>query len=299
MALKKWVSESHTLLSKSNAPTKRRDRGLYFYVGRNFRGLREYTSESELKEWPAGTPEYCEDGVRLVADISGQSVLCLRGFSLEVILTPGFTGVIDSTSTTPDAARKQSMDFDEKPLLRRAISYTSSAISKNLSERKNHGFIPDQIDFVHWCVSVYGYDVLKVSAFPWVQIVNTRGDSRYLSSSELTDMLAGVDSIYLGINVGPNWVSKKWRLQTQMPTRRELGICFLGVSPGYLSGDQKDGRLDELWSNFDSHALFSSFLTAVSEVWCTSVHGLLSNSEMTHQSSDIYGFLSRPLAATA
>lgn len=293
------MRESHTLLSQSSAPPNRRDRGLHFYVGRRFREPREYTSALELKEWPAGTPEYCEDGVRLVADSSGQSVLCLRGFSLEVIHTPGFTGVIDSTSTTPDAARKQSMDFDEKPLLRRAISYTSSAISKNLSERKNHGFIPDQIDFVEWCVSVYGYGVLKDSEFPWVQIVNASGDSRYLSSSELANVLTDVDSIYLGINIGPNSVSKKWRLQTQMPTRRELGICFFGVSLGYISGDQKDGRLDELWSEFDSHALFSPLLTAVSEAWCTSVHDLLSNSEMTHKSHEICGFLGRPLAAAA
>jgi hypothetical protein len=299
LGLKKWVRESHTLLSQSSAPPNRRDRELHFYVGRRFREPREYTSALELKEWPAGTPEYCEDGVRLVADSSGQSVLCLRGFSLEVIHTPGFTGVIDSTSTTPDAARKQSMDFDEKPLLMRAISYTSSAISKNLSERKNHGFIPDQIVFVEWCVSVYGYGVLKDSEFPWVQIVNASGDSRYLSSSELANVLTDVDSVYLGINIGPNSVSKRWRLQTQMPTRRELGICFLGVSPGYISGDQKDGRLDELWSEFDSHALFSSFLAAVSEAWCTSVHTLLSNSEMTHESRDIYGFFSRPLSVVA
>jgi hypothetical protein len=298
LAFKKWVRESHSLVSQS-PPSNRPDRGAHYYFRRRFREPQEYTSALEVKEWPAGTPEYSEVGVRLVADRSGLSVLCLRGFSLEVIATPGFTGIIDSASTTPDAARKQSMDFDGKPLLRRAISYTSAAISKNLSERKNQGFIPDQIDFVAWCVSVYGYDVLKVSAFPWVQIVNAGGDSRYLSSSELTDMLADVDSIYLGLNVGPNSVSKEWRLQTQMATRRELGICFIGVSPGYIDGDQKGGRLNELWSEFDTHALFSSFLTAVSEAWCTSVHDLLSNSEMTHKSSNIYGFLSRPLAAAA
>ena len=298
VALKKWVRESHSLVSQS-APSTRADRGAHYYFRRRFREPQEYTSELEVKEWPAGTPEYREDGVRLVADRSGQSVLCLRGFSLEVIDTPGFTGIIDSASTTPDAARKQSMDFDGKPLLRRAISYTSSAISKNLSERKNHGFIPDQIDFIAWCVSVYGYGVLKDSEFPWVQIVNASGDSRYLSSSELANVLTDVDSVYLGINIGSNSVSKRWRLQNQIPTRRELGICFLGVSPGYISGDQKEGRLDELWPEFDSHALFSPFSAAIAEAWCTSVHDLLSNSEMTHKSDVICGFLSRPLAASA
>ena len=298
VALKKWVRESHSLVSQS-APSTRADRGAHYYFRRRFREPQEYTSELEVKEWPAGTPEYREDGVRLVADRSGQSVLCLRGFSLEVIDTPGFTGIIDSASTTPDAARKQSMDFDGKPLLRRAISYTSSAISKNLSERKNHGFIPDQIDFIAWCVSVYGYGVMKDSEFPWVQIVNASGDSRYLSSSELANVLTDVDSVYLGINIGSNSVSKRWRLQNQIPTRRELGICFLGVSPGYISGDQKEGRLDELWPEFDSHALFSPFSAAIAEAWCTSVHDLLSNSEMTHKSDVICGFLSRPLAASA
>ena len=298
LELKKWVRESHSLLSKSSALPKRRGLGVHFYVGPRFREPTKYTPELELKEWPAGTPEYCEDGVRLVADASGQSVLCLRGFSLEVISTPGFTGVIDSASTTPDAARRQSVDFDEQPLLTRAISYTRVAISKNLSERKNHGFIPDQIEFVSWCVSVYGYEVLKDSEFPWVQMITASGDSRYISSSELTEILIEVDSIYLGLNIGPMSVSKKWRVQTQMPTRRELGICFSEISPGYVR-EEKYGKLDELWSEFPTKALFHSFLQAVSDSWSTSIAQLLSNTEMTHDSNGIFGFLSRPQPATA
>lgn len=299
LALKKWVAESHSLLSQNTSTPRRRNHRNYFYLGPRFREPRQYTPALELKEWPAGTPEYCEDGVRLVADASGQSVLCLRGFSLEVINTPGFTGVIDSASTTPDAARKQSVDFDEQPLLRRAIAHTRGAISKNLSERKNQGFIPDQIDFVAWCVTVYGYEVLKDSGFPWVQTVVSSGDSRYLSSSELTAMLVDVDAVYLGINIGPTTLSKRWRLQTQMPSRRELGICFSDASPGYNSGDERNGRLDELWSEFGSKALFSSFLSAVSDSWRTSTLELLSNTEMTHKSNELYGLLSRPLPAAA
>lgn len=299
LALKKWVAESNSMLSQNSSTPRRRSHRNYFYVGPRFREPREYTLGLELKEWPAGTPEYCEDGVRLVADGSGQSVLCLRGFSLEVINTPGFTGVIDSASTTPDAARKQSVDFDEQPLLKRAISHTRAAISKNLSERKNHGFIPDQIDFVAWCVSVYGYEVLKDSIFPWVQMITASGDSRYISSGELTEVLIEVDSIYLGLSIGPMSVSKKWRVQTLMPTRRELGICFSDASVGYIGGEERNGRLDELWSEFNSDALFSSFLNVVAESWGTSVPELLSKTEMAHKSSDLYGFLIRPVADAA
>ena len=297
LELKKWVRESHTLLSKSNKTLTRSSREGLFYVGRSFREAREYTSELELKEWPAGTPEYCEDGVRLVADASGRSVLCLRGFSLEVINTPGFTGVIDSASTTPDAARKQSVDFDEQPLLKRAIFQTRGAISKNLSERKNQGFIPDQIEFVSWCVSAYGYEVLKDSTFPWVQIVTPSGDSRFLSSNELGGMLIDIDSIYLGTNIATTTLSKRWRLQTQMPIRRELGICFSKATVGYKSNEEARGMLHELWPKFESDALFSSFLTVISDSWRTSIPELLSNTDMTHRSDEICGFLSRPLAA--
>ncbi len=292
--LKKWVAESNVLLSPNSEGSKAISRRHYFYVGRRFREPRDYTTALEAKEWPVGTPEYCESGVRLVADSSGQSVLCLRGFALEIINTPGFSGVIDSASATPDAARRQSVDFDVEPLLTRAISHLGFSISKNLSERKNQGFIPDQIKFVSWCVSVYGYKVLKDSVFPWVQIVTASGDSRYISSSELNAMLIEVDSIYLGLGIGPISVSKKWSTQTQMPTRRELGICFSDASPGYFSGEQKDGKLNELWSDFDGDVLFSSFLIAVAESWHISVAELIDNTEMSHKSGDIYGFLSRP-----
>lgn len=297
VALKRWVSDSHALLSKNSMRPKRGGREDYFYIGPRFRKPREYTPELELKEWPAGTPEFCEDGVRLLADSSGRSVLCLRGFSIEIVHTPGFMGVIDSASTTPDAARRHSVDFDEQPLLKRAISHTRDAISKNLSERRTYGFIPDQIEFVSWCVAAYGYEVLKDSAFPWVQTVASSGDSRYLSSGELTVMLIDVDSIYLGLNVGPISVSKKWRLQTEMPARRELGICFSEISPGYVR-EEKYGRLDELWSGFEENALFHSFLQAVADSWRTSILELLGNTEMTHDSSGICGFLSRPQPAT-
>jgi Histidine kinase-, DNA gyrase B-, and HSP90-like ATPase len=297
-ALKMWVRESSSLLFKNSTTPMRRGRDEYFYIGSRFRESREYTPALELKEWPTGTPEYCEDGVRLLADSSGQSILCLRGFALEVIHTPGFTGVIDSDSTTPDAARRSSVDFDQRPFLRRAISHTRAAISKNLSERRSHGFIPDQIEFVSWCVSVYGHEVLKDSAFPWVQIVISSGDSRYVSSSELAAMLVDVDSIYLGMNIGPISVSKRWRLQTQMPSRRELGICFSDASPGYIS-EQKNGKLDHLWPAFDKNALFSMFLNAVSDSWCTSIPELLINTEIAHKSNELCGFLSRPVPAVA
>ncbi len=294
LALKKWVIESHSILSQNRSKSRRLNHRNYIYVGHSFSEATEQTAELELKVWPAGTPEYCEDGVRLIADVSGQSVLCLRGFALEIVSTPGFTGVINSTSTTPDAARKQSVDFDERPLLNRAIASSKAVISENLSQRKNHGFIPDQIDFVTWCVNVYGYDVLRDSTFPWVQIITVAGDSQYKSSSELAASLLEVDSIYLGLNIGPMSVSKKWRVQTQIPNRRELGVCFSNVSLSYIGTEQRNGRLDELWPGVESSTLFFSFLKAVADSWGTSISELMINTEMAHKSNEIYGFVSRP-----
>lgn len=292
---KKWVRDSRGSFNKSKNFHRNRSEIDYFVRIPRFRETTEYTAELEAKVWPDGTPEYREEGVRLLADRSGQSALCLRGFSLETIHTPGFTGVINSNTVTPDAARKLSLDFDVQPFLVRAISHTRSAITKNLTKRKGQGFIPEQIEFVSWCVSVYGFDVLKDSEFPWVQVVDPSGDSRFLSSGEVNDMLANVDAIYLGTNIGTGALSKRWRLQTQIPNRRELGICFAKAAGiEYITGEERSGRLDELWPKSEHDSLFTSFLLAVSEAWCTSIPDLLSNTEMSHKTDEIYGFISRP-----
>lgn len=294
VAFKKWVHESGTFLSKNNSPfPRKRGQREYFLVSRRFREPKQYTLEIEVQNWPDGTPEYVEDGVRLVADSSGQSILCLRGFSLETIDTPGFAGVINSYTATPDAARKLSLNFDIQPFLNRAIAHTKHAISKNLSKRKDLGFIPDQIDFAEWCVSVYGYEVLAKSDFPWIQTIEKSGDSRYVPTSEFTSMLAELDCIFLGLNFGPISLSKRWKTQQRTHHRRELGICFVDSLPGYV-GEPKYGSLPELWPEFSSQVLFGAFLTTVTESWGISVSELLSNAEMTHNSSDIFGFLNRP-----
>ena len=83
-----------------------------------------------------------------------------------------------------------------------------------------------------------------------------------------------------------------------MSARRELGFCFVDASPGYVSGEQRDGELNELWPDFESDTLVFSFLNAVADSWNTSISELLSNTEMTHRSGDIYGFLNRALATS-
>ncbi len=294
VAFKKWVYESGAFFNESNSPhPRKRGQREYVFFSRRFREPRQYTVELEAQDWPDGTPEYIEDGVRLVADSSGQSVLCLRGFSLETIDTPGFAGVINSYTATPDAARKLSLDFDVQPVLNRAISHTKNAITKNLSKRKDLEFIPDQMDFVGWCVSVYGYEVLAKSDFPWIQTIAKSGDSRFVSTSELTSMLAELDCIFLGLNLGPVSLSKRWKTQQKIHNRRELGICFTDGSPGYV-GEPKYGNLMELWPKYSTQVLFGAFLTTVTESWGISIPELLSNTEMTHNSSDIFGFLNRP-----
>lgn len=293
---KKWTRDSSVELNRNTSALNLSKRDKFHYYNYRYSEQKEYSPELELKQWPAGTPEYCEDGVRLLADSIGQSVLCLRGFSLEVISTPGFTGVINSDSITPDAARGRSLDFEGKALLARAISQTRASVSKNLTQRMSDGFIPDQIGFVTWCVSIFGDYVLKESAFPWIQIIAASGDSRFSSSSDLSAILVNIDSIYLGINTEPISVSKNWRSKTQLPHRREIGICFSDASPGYVS-EAKYGKLGELWPRFGSNVLFQCFLEAVSDAWNTSIPELLSNEDMTHKSSELYGFLSRPQLA--
>ena len=292
---KKWVNHAQialrTIGSKSGDISELR---IGYRLRRNY-GEKEHNAELEAKVWPLGAPEYIEQGVRLLADQASTSILCLRGFALQAIDTPGFTGVINSADVTPDAARGRGLDFDGKSILKKAVASIQDKVSENLTERKNAGFIPDQLDFVAWCTTVYGYEALSKSDFPWVQVIEASGDSKYVSSSALVGILSATDAIYLGVNMGPISLSKKWRVHSKFPQRREVGICFSEAHVGYAT-ESKTGSLAELWTDYERATLFRIFLDALSGIWQCSLATVLSSREFTHRSTDLSGFLIQPMA---
>lgn len=290
---KKWVLEAQSLIRKA-VSSSQNEPAEYIYFQRMHYRRADRNFDGEVKTWPLGAPEYSEANVRLIVDQAGWSLLCLRGFALQPIRTPGFVGVINSSDVTPDAAREKGLDFDSSEILARAISSVKQGVSDNLTERKKAGFIPDQLDFVEWCAGSFGKEVVAKSEFPWIQVVEASGDSRFVTTSELRDLASNADALFLGLNTGPLSVSKAWRGQSQMPQRRELGMCFAEASVRYVSSsEKKTGSLRELWPEHVNSERFMLFMQTVSEIWSVQLRELLDCENLTHESSAIAGMLSR------
>lgn len=288
-----WAVEAQILIREVTSGSRKEDHREVLYRRMLYVGYRRTTTD-EKDTWPLGAPEYIEPNVRLVADRRGQSLLCLRGFALQPISTPGFVGIINSNSVTPDAARERGLDFDSSELLARAISSVKQQISDTLTERTKAGFIPDQLEFVEWCAIAFGKDAVEQSNFPWIQVVEASGDARFVTTTELNKLVSGADALFLGLNTGPISVSKSWRSHSQMPMRRELGICFSAEHVSYITGDEKKtGSLTDLWADREYSRRLALFLEIVCRVWDMPLATLLTQDSLMHESSVITGMLVR------
>ncbi len=74
-------------------------------------------SQMSLSPWPTWWPEYREKGVRLLATFHGVTILSLKGIAVQSLPTPGFSGIIDIQSASPDVSRRELADADifERP----------------------------------------------------------------------------------------------------------------------------------------------------------------------------------------
>jgi hypothetical protein len=291
--LRKWVTETkETLLRADSGEEKREDLQYYHSRLRNTRG---FGSSEPL--WITDAPEYTEPGVRLVADKLGFSILCLRGFSLQSVRTPGFTGVINSETVTPDASRRRGIDVELEPILDRARLAVRPSVSSGLNALGKQGFSANRLDLVAWCCQSYGPESILGSTFRFIQLVEPDGSSRFVSAMEFAEALTPASSLFVGLNVGPNTLLKNWHSRLTESPDSKLGVCFAGIDRmpfEYLLQDEtKTGSLDDLWSDRDGAPLFSMFIGVVEQTWGVENGSLASQDGWVHKSTELSGFLRR------
>lgn len=290
---KQWALRAQKLLGDHPSIVSEEGFDYYFHRQLILKGSSR-TPDNEAKTWPLGAPEYVEDNVRLIVDQVGRSLLCLRGFALQSVRTPGFIGVINSSTVTPDAAREKGLDFDSTELLGRAATSVKKKISENLDERAKLGFIPDQLDFIEWCAATFGDEVVTDSEFPWIPTMEIGGNVRFCTTKEFANLISKVDSIFLGINTGPITLSKAWSKQTRSPTHRELGVFFSGGQLGYVgSSESRTGSVIDLWEGYRNDTLFMLFVQLACAIWNISTDALLEMETLRHSGSTICGFWTR------
>ena len=291
--LRNWALEASQVLQRADRSGEDRE------DGRNYRLLLRHRAKSGESEpfWITDAPEYTEPGVRLVADKTGLSILCLRGFALQSVHTPGFTGVINSETVTPDASRRRGIDVELEPILQRARSAIRPRVSSGLNALGEQGFSANRIDLLSWCCESYGPESIFGSTFRFIQLVESDGSSRFVSAKEFGEIVSSMSALFVALRVGPNSLLKYWHSRFVESPDSKLGICFAGterMSIHYLSPDEtKTGSLDELWSERDEAPLFSLFVSVLEKTWGVDPGSLTSQDGWVHQSSELSGFFHR------
>lgn len=291
--LRKWAASTTEALQRADRQDEPHESALSPYWMGKYRG----GFETPGTFWITDAPEYVEAGVRLVADKAGFSILCLRGFALQTVRTPGFTGVINSETVTPDASRRRGIDVDLDPILERARLAIRPRVSAGLSALGQQGFSANRIDLLSWCCQAYGPESIVESTFRFLQVVESDGSSRYVSAKEFAELAKSMSSLFVALNLGPNSLLKDWHSRFGEATESRLGICFSGterVSLRYLSSDEtKTGSLDDLWSEREGAPLFLLFVGVLENSWGLKSGSLTCQDGWVHKSNNISGFMRR------
>ncbi len=291
--LRKWAADTNEVLQRADRGSAEREEPLYYHSMMRYR--RGFSTAEPF--WITDAPEYSEPGVRLVADKAGFSILCLRGFALQSVRTPGFTGVINSETVTPDASRRRGIDVELEPVLQRARLAIRPRVSNGLNALGEQGFSANRIDLLSWCCQSYGPESIVGSTFRFIQLVESDGSSHFVSAEKFAEVAAPMSSLFVALNVGPNSLLKNWHARFAESPDSKLGICFAGterISISYLSSDEtKTGALDELWSEPSGAPLFSLFVSVLEKTWGIEPGSLTSQEGWVHRSNEISGFFRR------
>lgn len=293
----KWTLQAISILMRNRSGKDRQDRdfGGWFIRGR----YRMTDTESEQEpNWLKGWPEFRSQHVRLAASFEGYALLCLRGLAIQPIQTPGFVGVIDLESATPDVSRRQAINADVSDVLSRATEETRPRIVENLNALADEGLLINKLNFLSSCVSLYGRQTILEASVPWISLLKMPGEVKLISSTALLESLTKASSLFIAYGTGPWTAMKKWVSHNPGPTKSDPALV-LDDSPmdrlGYHSGgEEKVGRLIELWPASAHAPLFGTILRIAAEAWQVNLDDLTKQEGWRHSGSTLWGSLARP-----
>jgi hypothetical protein len=262
--------------------------------GRLFMSRRRWIF-GEQRKWPKQIPEYVEGNTRLQASFEGVSVLCLRGLAVETISTPGFAGLIELDALRLEASRNRAVSPDVSDILDKATVAVAPQIIANLDTMADAGLLIDKTDFISYCASFYGKNVVSNSGLPWVSQLSFPGNSSLIDTRSLVSAVAGAQCVFIAYNSGPWTALKKW--QAALPKADEVAILLDGVSGDGLdyvsSSEPRLGSISSLWDKWSEVSLFSLLIETIAETWQKSPTDLVNESGWVHESNHLHGRVSR------
>lgn len=295
----KWTLRAINILArnKSSRDTKKsRDYERLFLEGRLHYGLEPRMDHSQ--SWTKVRPHFLEDRVRLVASFGGYTLLSLRGLAIQPISTPGFVGVIDLESATPDVSRRRAIDADVTDILSRANVAIRPQIVENLNALAGEGLLIDKLEFLASCVRTYGRETILEASIPWISLLKLPGEVQLLSCAALFERLSKSASLFVAYGTGPWTAMKQWVAFDSPPMKGEPAIVLDDTPGDHLSyrssSEEAIGKLSDLWPRCVDMPLFGTILRLAAEAWQTGLEELTGQEGWHHTGSKLWGRLSRP-----
>lgn len=253
-------------------------------------------SQMSLSPWPTWWPEYREKGVRLLATFHGVTILSLKGIAVQSLPTPGFSGIIDIQSASPDVSRRELADADILSVLERARHGVRPQITKNLEELGS-GLLVDKHDFIATCVSVYGRGTVLEASLRWISLLKLPGDLELVNCTTLREKLSKAKSLFIAYGTGPWTAMKRWVAIRQPTPDLDLAVVVddtSGNGPTYGKYDEeKIGSLASLWSGGQNSPLFGTILDVAAEAWQMNLEDLTAQNGWHHKGDDVWGLFER------
>ena len=262
------------------------------------RRVQMYYDAEDGEPWARFRPEFRQGSDRLVASFLGTSLLCLRGLAIQLVSTPGFTGIIDLDAASPDASRNRVVDADLSGVLSQARNVIVPQIIENLNALAQTALIIEKYGFIASCVALYGTKVVHESNIPWIGLLKMPGNVELTSSSETLKLLTKSDSVFLAYGIGP-WTALKQWVKSEGASSNEIAILVDETrqpSPRYRGPSEgiATGSLIELWPQCRDAPLFEATIQIVAEAWQTNIEDLLKQDGWTHENNYIFGRIRRP-----
>ncbi|MGD0098486.1 MAG: ATP-binding protein [Terracidiphilus sp.] len=290
-----WVQDAAQILSRGKE--SRRSRRMFSYdIEGPMAMVRWHRERLQQNQWVGAWPEYREPGVRLLASFHGATLLSLKGIAVQAMGTAGFSGVIDLQSGNPNASRNEFIGADISDVLGRARKGLRPQIVECLNAL-GQGLLVDKHEFLARCVSIYGREVVLEASLRWISLLKLPGDLELVSCATLRDRLSKSRSLFIAFGTGPWTAMKRWISVRPTATDADLAIVVddtPGDGPGYLShGEEKVGRLAELWKGCSGSQLFGTTLGICSEAWQVNPEDLCAQDGWHHSSDEIWGVFAR------
>lgn len=288
-----WIFKLPTIAFKAAV------KQIIFDLGRNqdnyYRPAQSRPASQLQDIWGDSPAEYITDQVRLVAGTESASIICLKGLSLQVVHTPGFTGIIELNDITPDVSRRNALNIDLSDILHTARNSIMESLIENLESFTSKGLMINNIGLISRSLTLYGDKVLSGSNINWLSRITLPGNITLCSTPMLHQALKTHNTIFIAFDANPWEAMKLWTNKVDsIDNETAFTLVNIGNGPGYRREiEYLQGTLLECWPTFSENTVLNYLMKCIASAWEIDVNTLANQNSWRHEGSTVFGRASK------